>query len=132
MSCITVITLTLNACGGGSSGTGENERIGRVVDQACRPVASLDMAEVGIEATDDLSAEDGSFELAPSVSRTIQVPFEAGGREIDVSGPTCILMVYDRGTVISVNSYPLMDLPECSIDGVRGIVGRYQLPKCTE
>lgn len=122
--------LLLAGCGGGSSGTGESEQLGQVVDRACQPIGSLDMGSIGIATVAPLSGEDGSFSLAPTSSNTIRIPDETSGSAVDLSAPLCILVVYDGGEIVAVNTYPFEELLECSIEGVRATVPAENLPPC--
>ena len=129
---IVVCLLNVNACGGGSSGTGEDDTVGQMIDRFCQPVGSFDMSQVGLETTAQLTADDGTFTLTPTGASSVQVSDGSRGREVDVSRPVCVLIVYDGGAVVSVNAYPRESLVECSIDGVRESGGRQQLPLCLE
>lgn len=132
-SVLAALVLIATGCGGGSSGTGEGIRSeGQVLDKQCQPVVGLDLSTLGLLTTEPQSREDGAFELDPTVSGPVRVPAGSGTPEIDVSEPACILIVYQEGGVVSVNSYSLGDIPECSLEGVTGIVPPEELPSCQE
>jgi hypothetical protein len=110
----------VSACGGGSSGTGESGSLGQILDRSCQPLGSVDLSAVGLETTDQFSAEDGTFRLAQTTSSRVQVSDGTRGVDVDISAPTCILIVYDQGQAVSVSSYPLTELSGCSIEGIQG------------
>lgn len=123
-------------CGGGSSGTGETgvggirASEGQIVDSSCTPVSDVDLPSLGLGATQDVSSDDGSFTLDPDAPQELPAPPGAALPELDGSRSNCIVIVYDNGTVVSTNVYPLSELPECSIEGLVGAVPADDLPSC--
>jgi hypothetical protein len=123
-------------CGGGSSGTGETgvEKTpaseGQIVDPSCVPVSDVDLRSIGLGATQDVSGDDGSFTLDPNAPQQLPAPQGATAPELEGSQANCVVIVYDKGTVVSTNVYPLADLPECSIEGLQGAVPDGDLPAC--
>jgi hypothetical protein len=88
------------------------------------------MSQVGLETIEQLTAKDGTFTLTPTGASSIQITDGSRGREVDVSNPMCVLIVFDAGEVVSVNAYPRSTLLECSIEGVLESNGRRGLPSC--
>jgi|GEM_PF-2654977 len=126
-----LIILPIIGCGGGSSGTGDNSsNQGQIVDEFCVPVPGLDLSNIGLEGDDTKSADDGSFALAPNVGESVNLSDGQTSVKVDVKEPTCIIVAYYEKGIASVNSYPLEELPECSIDGIEGIVPAEELPLC--
>ncbi len=123
-------------CGGGSSGTGETgvggvrASEGQIVDSSCIPVSDVDLPSLGLGTTQDVSGDDGAFTLDSNTPQRVPAPPGAASPELDGSQPSCIVIVYENGTVISSNVYPLADLPECSIEGLEGVVPAEDLPSC--
>lgn len=110
----------LTGCGGGSSGTGEIESSGQVVDPACTPVASVDLAAVGLPTVEESSRADGTFSLAPDAADPGALPAEESDDTTGLSRePTCVLLVYDAGMVVAMDTYPAELLEQCSIEGLR-------------
>jgi len=112
--------LYLAGCGGGSSGTGETESNGQVVDPACTPVASVDLAAVGLPTVEESSAPDGTFTVDPEAVGDGTIPWgesaEGAGNSTE---PTCSLVVYAEGMILAIDTYPAELLEECSVEGLR-------------
>lgn len=111
--------LILFACGGGSSGTGESSNsAGVLVDSNCQPICGVDLDDLGIMATESTSSCDGSFRPEPEADQTILVPIGESAVALDATDPVCIILSYQDRAVVSVLSYPLDFLSECSIEAV--------------
>jgi len=120
-----------SGCGGGSSGTGADRlSFGQVVDGTCKPLADVDMAGLGIDATEQTSANDGRFGLSPTKPQTIPGPTDEPARVRKVSEPSCIIIVYEDGIITSSVAYPLADLSDCSIKEIQNTYPEEELPGC--
>ncbi len=123
-------------CGGGSSGTGESNprsdgSVGQIVDVSCNPIPNIDMSELGLQTAQTLSGEDGSFVLVDSKEpQQIPGPPENPVLELETRTGNCIVIVLDKGEVVSTQVYPSADLPECSIEGLEAVVREEDLPPC--
>jgi hypothetical protein len=119
-----IMIFGISACGGGSSGTGESEDTGIILDSSCVPVPNVNLAELGIEAVEEASSENGTFTIIPDSDDSIAIPSEpeSGGDtpvSVDLSEPTCVVISYEDATVSSVLSFPQEELSECSVSGIQ-------------
>jgi hypothetical protein len=141
ISLLTIVffgAVVLAGCGGGSSGTGETgveglrPSEGQIIDPSCSPVSNVDLPSLGLGTYQDVSGEDGSFTLDPDAPQQVPAPPGAASPELDRSQANCIVIVYDNGSVVSTNVYPLANLPECSVEGLQGAVPNEELPPCSD
>lgn len=114
----------LSACGGGSSGTGESDDTGLILDSSCTPVPSVNLSELGIDALEESSGEDGTFTIIPDPDDSVAIPSEpeSGGDtpvSIDLTEPSCVVISYEDDTVSSVLAFPQEELSECSVSGIQ-------------
>ncbi|NDC39261.1 MAG: hypothetical protein EBZ48_14650, partial [Proteobacteria bacterium] len=69
-------------------------------------------------STEQNSAPDGSFSVAPEPDGLVRVPAGPDTTTEDVAEPTCIFIVYEDGAVAEVQSYPLGSLDACSVEAL--------------
>jgi hypothetical protein len=136
LAVVVLSAFVIIGCGGGSSGTGENDvsgigaSEGQIVDASCKPVSGVDLSSLGLGTAQDVSGDDGSFTLDPKTPQQVPAPPGVSSPELDRSQANCIVIVYENGRVVSSNVYPLADIPECSIEGLPGSVTDEDLPLC--
>jgi hypothetical protein len=115
--CIAV-NLFCIGCGGGSSGTGEINSTGIVIDGTCRPVQDLPLDSLGVESMQTTTAADGSFEFKPDNQGTVSVPTTAQNESIKTPEPVCVVIQYEAGLIQEVFVYPAGSTDRCSLESI--------------
>jgi hypothetical protein len=108
----------LQACGGGSSGTGESTSRGLLVNNACQPVANLALENLGIASEESTSSSDGSFTLAPDAASNIEIVVGGQNETIAASEPICLVVKIEEQVVTDLISLPSESLESCTIEDV--------------
>lgn len=108
----------LQACGGGSSGTGENVSRGLLIDNSCQPVAEVDLENLGISSEEATSDDDGTFTLAPDAASNVEIVVGDESKTIAANEPICLLIKVEDRSVSELISLPSESLESCTIEDV--------------
>ena len=108
----------LQACGGGSSGTGETTSRGLLINNTCEPVADLELVNIGIAAEESTSNGDGTFTLAPDAASNVEIIVGDQNETIAASEPICLVVKIEDHVVTDLISLPSENLESCTIEEV--------------